>query len=192
MDSSTDSPHAKRPLRVLYAASECAPLVKTGGLGDVAGALPVALRKIGIDARVMLPGYRGVLDALRGARDVGGIDSFARLPAARLLEAELPQGVPAWIVDCPALYDRGGSPYQSPDGVDWPDNPLRFGLLSRAAALVGAAESPCGWHADVVHANDWQTGLAPAFIALAGRREAGTAVTIHNLAFQGIFEPHWV
>ena len=180
------------PLRILYATSESAPLVKTGGLGDVAGALPVALRQIGLDVRVLLPGYRGVLAALAGARDAGRIDAIARLPAARLLEVELPTGVPAWVIDCPQLYDRAGGPYQDAAGVDWEDNPLRFGLLSRIAALLGARQSPVAWRAQIVHANDWQTGLAPAYAALAHEGATPGIITVHNLAFQGIFAPHWV
>src|ERR1700675_3703874 len=144
------------PLRILYVTPECAPFVKTGGLGDVAAALPVALRQTGLDARVLLPGYPAVLAALAAARNVGSIDAIARLPAARLLEAELPTGLPAWVVDCPALYDRDGGPYQDAGGADWEDNPLRFGLLSRVAALLTAGQSPIGWRPQLVHANDWQ------------------------------------
>jgi starch synthase len=180
------------PLRILYATPECAPLVKTGGLGDVAGALPAALRQIGLDVRVILPGYPAVLAALAGAHGVGRIDALARLPPARLLAAELPQGVPAWIVDCPALYDRDGGPYQDAGGTDWGDNPLRFGLLSRAAALLASPRSPVDWHAQLIHANDWQTGLAPAYAALTDDRAAPSIITIHNLVFQGVFAPHWV
>ena len=179
-------------LRIVYATPECAPLVKTGGLGDVSGALPVALREIGLDARVILPGYRAVLAALPQARVAGRIEAIARFPVARLLEADLPHGVPAWIVDCPELYDREGSPYQDGAGVDWPDNPLRFGLLARAAALLGSPNSPVAWRADIVHANDWLTGLAPAYAALSGDGATPTVLTIHNLAFQGIFDPGWV
>ncbi len=180
------------PLRILYATPECAPLVKTGGLGDVAGALPLALRQIGLDARVLLPGYPAVLAALPGARNAGRIDAIARLPAAQLLEAELPQGVPAWVVDCPALYDRDGGPYQDAGGADWEDNPLRFGLLSRAAALLAARQGPVAWCPQLLHANDWQTGLAPAYAALADDGATPSVITIHNLAFQGVFAPHWV
>ncbi len=180
------------PLRILYATPECAPLVKTGGLGDVAGALPVALRQIGLDARVLLPGYGPVLAALPGARIAGRIEAIARLPEARLLEAELPHGVPAWIVDCPALYDRDGGPYQDAGGGDWQDNPLRFGLLSHVAARLGSTQSPVAWRAQLVHANDWQTGLAPAYAALALGGATPSILTIHNLAFQGSFAPHWV
>jgi starch synthase len=180
------------PLRVLYATPEYSPLVKTGGLGDVAGALPAALRRIGIDARLLLPGYPAVLAALAGARDAARLDASARLPAARLLEAELPRDVPAWIVDCPVLYDRDGGPYQDGAGADWEDNPLRFGQLSRAAALLAAPQSPVAWRAQLVHANDWQTGLAPAYAALTYDRSSPSIITVHNLAFQGIFAPHWL
>jgi starch synthase len=180
------------PLRILYATPECAPLVKTGGLGDVAGALPVALRRIGLDTRILLPGYRSVLEALPEAREAGRIEAIARLPAARLLEVELPHGVPAWIVDCPALYDRDGGPYQDAGGVDWQDNPLRFGLLSYVAGRLGSTQSPVAWRAQLVHANDWQTGLAPAYAALALGGATPSIITIHNLAFQGSFASHWV
>src|SRR6185312_10963122 len=107
------------PLRILYVTSECAPLVKTGGLADVAGALPAALRRLGLDARVLLPGYPLVLAGVKHARVAARIEPFARLPAARLLEAQLPRNVPAWIVECPTLYDRAGGPYQDARGVDW-------------------------------------------------------------------------
>jgi starch synthase len=180
------------PLRILYVTPECAPFVKTGGLGDVAAALPVALRQIGLDARVLLPGYPAVLAALAGARNVGSIDGIARIPAARLLEAELPAGVPAWVVDCPFLYDRDGGPYQDADGADWEDNPLRFGLLSRVAALLASRQSPVAWRAQLVHANDWQTGLAPAYAALDYDGSTPSIITVHNLAFQGVFAPHWI
>src|SRR5205823_1220869 len=113
-------------------------------------------------------------------------------PEAWLLKAELPRGIPAWIVDCPALYDREGGPYQDAGGDDWDDNPLRFGLLARAAALLASSQSPVAWRAQLIHANDWQTGLAPAYAALADDGATPSIITIHNLAFQGIFPPHWV
>jgi len=180
------------PLRVLYATPECAPLVKTGGLGDVAGALPAALRRLGLDVRLLLPGYRAVLAATPGAAVAAGIDASARLPAARLLYSELPGGTPAWIIDCPALYDREGGPYQDASGADWEDNPLRFGQVSRVAALLGADENPVSWRAQLVHANDWQTGLAPAYAALVHGGATPSLITIHNLSFQGVFDPHWL
>ena len=177
------------PLRILYATPECTPLVKTGGLGDVAGALPVALRRIGLDARVLLPGYRPVLASLPGARDAGRIEPFARLPEAPCSRPSCPMAFRRGS-DCPALYDRDGGPYQDAGGVDWEDNPLRFALLSHVAARLASPQSPVAWRAELVHANDWQTGLAPAYAALALGGATPSIITIHNLAFQGSFAPH--
>jgi starch synthase len=179
-------PLQSQSLKVLFATPECAPLVKTGGLGDVSAALPAALRALGIDARVLLPGYSAVLEA-----DTAAVEA-ARLTVldqpVRLLESKLPSGVPLIIVDSPALYVRGGGPYQADDGDDWTDNALRFGVLSKVAALLGAAESPLEWRPDVVHCNDWPTALAPAYLRFAPRPHAATLTTVHNLAFQGLFE----
>ena len=175
-----------QPLHVLFATPECAPLAKTGGLGDVSAALPAALRAIGADVRVLLPGYAGVLEAApRGAE-------LARLSVlgadVRLVESRLPNGVPLILVDAPALYSRAGGPYQTADGDDWEDNPRRFGVLSKVAALLGSGESPLAWKADVVHCNDWPTGLAPVYLKDARGPRASSLITIHNLAFQGVFD----
>ena len=180
------------PLRILYATSEYAPLVKTGGLADVAGALPAALRRLGLDVRVLLPGYKAVIDALGRPASAARVHSIARLPAADLLEVRLPGDVPAWVIHCPDLYEREGGPYLDAAGVDWDDNPLRFGLLSRIAALLGTAQGGVDWQAQLVHANDWQAALAPAYGALLHARATPSVVTIHNLAYQGVFAPHWV
>ena len=122
--------------RVLYAVPECVPLTKTGGLGDVAGALPAALRAMGIDARVLLPAY----GALPG-REVASVELLGK--KARILESNLPAGVPLYLLDCPELYIRNGGPYQTGDGKDWPDNALRFGVLS--VPLFYAARVVTDW-----------------------------------------------
>jgi starch synthase len=106
----------------------------------------------------------------------------------RLLEGALPTGVPLVILDCPALYARGGGPYQADDGSDWADNALRFGVLSRVAALIGRSRSPIDWRPDVVHAHDWPAALAPVYLHFDRAKHAASLITIHNLAFQGIFE----
>lgn len=175
-------------LRVLFAASECAPLTKTGGLGDVAAALPAALRRLGVDVHVLLPGYREVLGAV-SAHAVAPVPPSAGFPPARLLAAEHPNGVPLLILACPQLYEREGGPYLNPQGLDWPDNALRFGLLSHVAAWLASAHSPCDWRCDLVHCNDWQTALAPAYLHWSGNTDIPSLVTIHNLAYQGIFPP---
>jgi starch synthase len=174
------------PLRILYVAPELAPWSKTGGLGDVAQALPRALAAAGADVRMLVPAYPGLGKAFPEARQILELPSpGGALAPARLLEAP---GKPAlWLLDCPNYYARPGSPYQSPEGLDWPDNHLRFGLLSRVAALLGGAASPLAWRPDIVHGNDWQCGLAPAYLALAGGAQAASVMTLHNLAYQGLF-----
>jgi len=190
--SARDTAVKPSQLRILFATSECAPLVKTGGLGDVSAALPAALKALGLDPRILLPGYRPVLAQLSKCREVARFAATADFPAARLLQGQTPSGVPLYALDCSELYDRAGGPYQNEAGSDWADNALRFGLLSRVAALLGSADSPLGWQPDVVHCNDWQTGLAPAYLRYAAGARAATLQTIHNLAYQGIFEPQFV
>jgi starch synthase len=108
---------------------------------------------------------------------------------ARLISARLPgSGVPLWLIDCPALYDRKGGPYQDVDGSDYADNHLRFGLLSWAAAHLSTAASPLKWRPQVLHCHDWQTGLAPAYLhAWDVAERPKTVFTIHNIAYQGLF-----
>lgn len=178
-------------LRILFATSELIPLIKTGGLADVSGALPVALRAIGVDVRVLLPGYTGVLAKLGECEVVATFDELTGFPAARLLSARLANDLPLLVLDCPTLYQREGGPYQDASGQDWADNALRFGLLSKVAAVLGSAESPLSWHPDLVHCNDWQTGLTPAYLNFA-QSAAPCVMTIHNLAFQGNFPPETV
>ena len=178
-------PSPRQPLRVLFATPECAPLVKTGGLGDVSGALPPALAELGIDVRILLPGYTPVLEQCRGAPAVATLEALGH--EVRVLESRLDGNVPVLVLDCPRLYARGGGPYQADDGEDWEDNPLRFGVLSKCAALLGSAASPLEWRPDVVHCNDWPTALAPVYLHFDPGRHAATVTTLHNLAFQGLF-----
>lgn len=177
-------------MNILFATSEIYPLAKTGGLADVSGALPAALRKLGMDVRVLIPGYPKVLAAIPDKTLLASLD----LPvhgALRLYGAAMPDStVPLIVIDHPGYFDRHGGPYQDITGHDWPDNYLRFGLLSAIAALLGSAASPLHWPVDIVHCNDWQTGLAPAYLHYGSVRPAATLMTIHNLAYQGIFPPH--
>lgn len=171
---------------ILFATSEMAPWVKTGGLGDVAAALPAALHDAGHDIRVLLPHYPALRQAFPQTAVIAELPALApALPPCRLLAAET-DGLPLLLLDCPPLYDRPGNPYVDTDGRDWPDNAIRFGLLSRVAALLGQAASPLDWRPDVVHVNDWQTALAPAWLHYEGG--AASIVTVHNIAFQGCFE----
>ena len=173
-------------LRVLYVTPEVAPWVKTGGLGEVAQGLPPALAGAGAQLRVLVPAYPALRAAFPQARVLAEFRSpGGALPPARLLEA--PGVPPLWLLECPSLFERAGNPYQTAQRDDWPDNHLRFGLLSRIAALLGSEASPLDWRPDVVHCNDWQSGLAPAYLAHAPGARAATVMTIHNLAYQGLF-----
>ena len=188
-------------LRILFVTPECAPLVKTGGLGDVAGSLPASLRNLRLDVRVLLPAYRPVLRAVQGAHVLAAFAESAAFPAWRLMDGGLVDGVPLLLLDCPSLFDRDGGPYQDAAGNDWPDNARRFGLLCRAAADLAqgaagpraadgtAAGTRPAWRADIVHCNDWQTGLVPAYLRFGPPAKARTVFTVHNLAYQGIFPP---
>jgi starch synthase len=176
-------------LPVLFVTSEVAPLVKTGGLADVASSLPAALMHAGLDVRVMVPGYKQVLEGVKSKGRLASFPAMGDMPASQLLAGKLPSGVPLLIVDCPRLFDRPGGPYQDASGNDWPDNAVRFGLLSYLAAVLSGPASPISWRPRVLHLNDWQTGLAPAYLHFIPGGKARTVMTIHNLAFQGVFAP---
>ena len=169
-------------LRVLAVASECFPLVKTGGLADVVGALPAALAPQGIAVTTLIPGYPAVLAAVPKARAVLALPELFGGPA-RLLRATH-AGLDLLLLDAPHLFARAGNPYLAPDGAPWADNALRFAALSAAAAMVatGAAK---GLAFDAVHAHDWQAGLTGAYLRLNHASRLPLVFTIHNLAFQG-------
>lgn len=174
-------------MKILFVTSEAAPLIKTGGLADVSGSLPAALHARGHDVRVLLPAYR---DAVANAVDLRPVARMT-IPGipdeVGLLEAPLADnGVKAWLVDYAPAYDRPGHPYLAADGNAWQDNAERFALLARAAVAIARNQVRLDWRPDVVHCNDWQTGLVPALLARPAPRPA-TLFTIHNLAYQGIF-----
>lgn len=178
-------PPSPAPLNVLFATSEIYPLVKTGGLADVSASLPEALRTLGADVRVLLPGYPLVMKGLP-AKWVAAVGVF-EFGEVRILSSVLPSGVPALVVDYPPLFQRDGGPYLDRHGHDWQDNAFRFGLLSRVAGILAGGQSPLEWRPDVLHCNDWQTGLAPAYLHFQPGPRAATVMTIHNLAYQGVF-----
>jgi len=175
-------------VRILFATPELAPWVKSGGLGDVSAALPGALRAEGADVRVLVPAYPALLERFRDARSVIDLPRLGgALASARLLEARSAGGAPLYLIDCPEYYRRAGSAYQDAAGRDWEDNHLRFALLSRVAALLGEAQCPLSWRAQIIHCHDWPTGLAPAYLHY-GQRAAASVMTVHNLAFQGLYD----
>ena len=175
-----------QPLRVLFVASEIAPWSKTGGLGDVAAALPPALLKQGCDIRVLAPWY------------ACHYDPAARLPLVgkghgyRIVEDSLPPyGIPVWLLENSAFTERTGHPYMDASGQEWSDNPGRFNLLSRAAIALASGCITPAWKADIIHCNDWQTGLVPVW-GMLERCSASVIFTIHNLAYQGLSGHDWL
>ena len=173
--------------KILFVTSEAYPLVKTGGLGDVAGSLPAALKAQRQDIRIIMPAYR---DAMRKAEKLGfasfqmeGVPETVRLLEGRLLSTN----VRLLLVDSPAHFDRPGGPYVDPDGHDWADNAERFAIFARVAVAVALNKAGLKWQPDIVHCNDWQSGLVPALLAQYPNRPA-TIFTIHNLAYHGYFD----
>jgi starch synthase len=170
-------------MNVLMVASECFPLVKTGGLADVVGALSGALQAFGCHVRVMLPYYPAVATQLREPRVISAFHVFGA--PASMIAGRSENGLEIVALDAPHLYGRPGSPYLDPEGRDWSDNHRRFAALSRAAARL-VATSPDGWGAGVVHCHDWQSGLTPVYITAAMTATPPVVFTIHNIAFPGL------
>jgi starch synthase len=171
-------------MEILSVASEIYPLVKTGGLADVVGALPHALSEEGLRVRTLVPGYPEVLSALEEAEELHGYSEIfggtARLLAGRA------RGLDLFVLEAPHLYARGGNPYAGPAGEPWPDNAQRFAALARAGASLGGGLLP-SYQPAVVHAHDWQAGLLPAYRHYDSGPGAPTVMTVHNLAYQGQF-----
>ena len=170
------------PLRVLSVASECFPLVKTGGLADVVGALPAALANSAVAVRTLIPAYPAVLARVAHAAPAHDFTELFGGPARLLAAREA--GLDLLLLDAPHLYARPGGPYNDPWGRDWPDNPQRFAALCWAAAEIGRG-ALTDWRPDAVHAHDWQAGLLPAYLHYGESSRPGTVFTVHNLAFQG-------
>jgi starch synthase len=169
-------------MRVLAVASEVYPLIKTGGLADVVGALPGALKPQGIHVQTLVPGYPAVMQALEKPEALHHFDNLFG-GAADIVKARA-RGLDVLVLDAPHLYARPGNPYLGPGGSDWPDNGARFAALSQAAAFLARGEVS-GLSFDLVHMHDWQAGLTAAYLKYLGGPPS--VMTIHNLAFQGQF-----
>ncbi|SDS81580.1 starch synthase [Halopseudomonas xinjiangensis] len=172
--------------KVLFVTPEFTDLVKVGGLGDVSSALPRAL-DAHHDIRLLIPGYREVMDSGIPIRIVGKVDGHAALPPCRIGRMDLDDGVIVYIVICPELYERDGTPYSDSQGNDWPDNHIRFARLGLTAAEIAAGNASISWSPELVHANDWPSSLAPAFMAWRKLRTP-SVMTVHNLCYQGLFD----
>lgn len=172
---------------ILFATSEVHPLIKTGGLADVSGALPVAVKALRRDIRIIMPAYRTAIENAGRVVRVATLRLEGVSTPIHILEGRLPgSSVIVWLIDSPQHFDRPGNPYLGPDGLDWPDNAQRFAVFARAVTAIALNEAGLSWQPDIVHCNDWQCGLIPALLALTPQRPA-TLFTIHNLAYQGLF-----
>jgi starch synthase len=181
-------------MRVLHVCTEIYPLLKTGGLADVAGALPAAQASTACDARVLVPGFPALRAGILDQQLVAELAPAFGAQSIRLVRGVLPDsGVAAYVIDAPALYDRPGNPYADANNHAYPDNLQRFALLGWIAARLAEGLDP-PWQPQVVHAHDWHAGLAPAYLKAAeqasGRKLAGSVQTVHNLAYQGNFPSH--
>ena len=175
-------------MRVLFVSSEAYPLAKTGGLADVSAALPHALAELGVDVRLVLPGYPCAVDAAAHKIVEPELPRAAGADTTRLVRACMPDsGLPVWLVDCPTLFNRGGRLYQDDHGADWPDNAQRFAHFSAVAAQLARGKLVPDWQADLVHANDWHAGLLPILLGQAPEQRPASIFTIHNLAYQGLY-----
>jgi starch synthase len=175
-------------MRVLFVTSEAYPLAKTGGLADVSRSLPAALMRLGVDVRLLMPAYPRALEQVAHPHVAVRLDPMFGVTGARLIEGRFPDcDIPVWLLDAPALFGREGGLYQDREGRDWPDNALRFAVLSKVGATIALGRAGLGWQPDIVHANDWHTGLLPLLVAQEPEPRPKTVFTTHNMAFQGNF-----
>lgn len=172
--------------RILFATSEAYPLIKTGGLGDVAGSLPRALLNSGNDVRLVLPAYRQILENTQSVRTL--CDVNINDLSGRVLQTTLPGSrVKTWLIDCPQYFNRPGNPYVQKNGQPWEDNAQRFSFFCRVIAMLASNKLGLDWSPDIVHLNDWQTGLVAPLLDGHDDRPA-ILFTVHNLAYQGVFD----
>ncbi|MBT5221240.1 MAG: glycogen synthase GlgA [Gammaproteobacteria bacterium] len=170
--------------KILFISSEVHPLIKTGGLADVAGSLPIALAELGQEVRILMPKYQ----ALKLEQEVEYRCTLrVNNRDVNILETRLPgSGVIVWLVDCPEYFDTPGNPYTDEFGNAWENSAARFSLFCRIAVEVSQNRAHLDWKADIAHCNDWQSGLVPALLTLEPHRPS-TVFTIHNMAYQGLF-----
>ena len=170
--------------KILFVTSEAHPLIKTGGLADVCGSLPKALAELSQDIKLIIPNYQA-LKTSENVRFMCAIRVDNR--NINILETRMPDShVIVWLVDYPAYYNYPGNPYVDEQGDSWPNNAERFGLFCRIAVEAAMDRINQDWKPDVVHCNDWQSGLVPALLSLENDRPS-TLFTIHNMAYQGLF-----
>ncbi len=175
------------PIKILFTASEAQPLIKTGGLADVAGSLPKALGALGLDVRLVMPAYPQAVERAIPLETVATFKVSGISEPVRILEQKEEGKIHVYLVDAPSLFSRPGNPYTDASGRPWSDNAQRFALFCRVLVRIAMDQAGLNWCPDVVHCNDWQTGLVPALLAQEWDRPA-TIFTIHNLSYQGMYD----
>jgi starch synthase len=176
-------------MKILFATSEAFPLIKTGGLGDVSGSLPRALKSMRQDIRLVLPAYPDACQRMNRLRTMAELEIPPFPGPVRVLQGRLPSTrLPVYLVDAPLLFERAGNPYCASNGQAWQDNHLRFALFAHVVARIAMNAADLDWQPEIVHCNDWQTGLVPALLRDESQRPS-TVFTIHNLSYQGLFPP---
>lgn len=175
----------EKNLSVLFVASECFPLIKTGGLADVVGALPIALKKIGLKVTVFLPGFPTVLAGLKGKKTLAKLTDVGGKPG-KLITGKTETGLSIIALDAPHFFNISGNPYLDEAGTDRAKNGQKFAAFSKISAQLAMGKIGRKKY-DVLHAHDWQAGLSAAYLKASGDSRVKTVLTIHNLAFQGLF-----
>lgn len=173
-------------MKALFVTTEFADFAKAGGLADVSAALPRALRRRGIDVRILMPAYQNVLDKISSLTVVASLPWHSAIEPCLIGETKTEDGIPVYLVLAPSLYQRPGTPYTTADGYDWSDNDVRFARLALAAAELAKGVEGIGWKPDLVHVHDWPSALTPAYLRWSGA-DVPSILTIHNLAHQGVF-----
>jgi starch synthase len=180
-------------MQVLFATAEAYPLAKTGGLADVSGALPLALRRLGVDVRLLLPAYPRAYLRVENARIAAKIPPALGVDDATLIAGKFPDAdLPVYLIDSPQLFRRNGGLYQDETGKEWPDNPLRFAFLAHVGREIAMGRLGLDFKPDLVHANDWHAGLLPLYLTLERGERPATIFTTHNMAFQGNCPADWL
>ena len=175
-------------MKILFASSEAHPLIKTGGLADVAGSLPRAILNLRQDIRLVVPAYRSVLQKADNLHFAAHLELAGVRDPVRVLSGRLPgSNVRLYLIDSPRHFDRAGNPYTRADGTEWPDNAERFSVFCRAIHAIATDATGFDWQPDLVHCNDWQTALVPAMLKDTAAAP-DSVFTIHNLAYQGLFD----
>ncbi len=175
---------------ILFVTSEYSDLIKAGGLGDVSSALPKALLKRN-DVRILIPGYKQVINSGHSITVVDELPAYAQLPACKIGQLQIKGGPIIYVVLAPELYERDGNPYGDEKGKDWEDNPIRFARFSLAAAEIARGRSAFNWQPELVHTHDWPAALTSAYMKWQDQTTP-SVFTIHNLAHQGLCAPDYL